>query len=193
VPGCAAAGAAPPLVLAKRISDEAEVWGALVVGLRDYVAKNGFRSVVLGMSGGIDSAVVASIAADAIGGGNVHGVSMPSAYSSEHSRSDASDLAQRLGANYRGVPIATSPIPMSLMSGEAPTSSRGGIEIPTPAKRTASRISGEGTTFIPASRPAKNWPRRRRLAGCAIRPIASSTAAETTPLVSEKTTSGREK
>jgi len=107
VPGCAAAGAAPPLVLAERISDEAEVWGALVVGLRDYVAKNGFRSVVLGMSGGIDSAVVASIAADAIGGGNVHGVSMPSAYSSEHSRSDASDLAQRLGANYRVVPIAT--------------------------------------------------------------------------------------
>jgi len=107
VPGCAAAGAAPPLVLAERISDEAEVWGALVVGLRDYVAKNGFRSVVLGVSGGIDSAVVASIAADAIGGGNVHGVSMPSAYSSEHSRSDASDLAQRLGANYRVVPIAT--------------------------------------------------------------------------------------
>jgi NAD+ synthase (glutamine-hydrolysing) len=107
VPGCAAAGAAPPLVLAKRISDEAEVWGGLVVGLRDYVAKNGFRSVVLGMSGGIDSAVVASIAADAIGGGNVHGVSMPSAYSSAHSRSDASDLAQRLGANYRVVPIAT--------------------------------------------------------------------------------------
>ncbi|MDT4932831.1 MAG: hypothetical protein QOK11_723, partial [Pseudonocardiales bacterium] len=68
--------------------------------------KNGFRSVVLGMSGGIDSAVVAAIAADAIGGGNVHGVSMPSSYSSEHSKSDASDLAVRIGAHYRVVPIA---------------------------------------------------------------------------------------
>jgi NAD+ synthase (glutamine-hydrolysing) len=88
-----------------RIPDEEEVWKALVVGLRDYVVKNGFRSVVLGMSGGIDSAVVAAVAADAIGGENVHGVSMPSAYSSEHSRSDASDLADRLGAHYREVPI----------------------------------------------------------------------------------------
>jgi NAD+ synthase (glutamine-hydrolysing) len=91
---------------AARLSDEAEVWGALVVGLRDYVVKNGFRSVVLGMSGGIDSAVVAALAADAIGGDAVHGVSLPSAYSSDHSRSDASDLAERLGAHYRTVPIA---------------------------------------------------------------------------------------
>jgi NAD+ synthase (glutamine-hydrolysing) len=94
-----------PGVVTDRIPDEEEVWNALVVGLRDYVGKNGFRSVVLGMSGGIDSAVVAAIAADAIGGENVYGVSMPSAYSSEHSRSDASDLAQRLGADYREVPI----------------------------------------------------------------------------------------
>ncbi|MDT4922936.1 MAG: hypothetical protein QOG01_649 [Pseudonocardiales bacterium] len=91
--------------VAPRIPDEAEVWNALVVGLRDYVRKNGFRSVVLGMSGGIDSAVVAAVAADAIGGENVHGVSMPSAYSSDHSRSDAEDLAQRIGARYRSVPI----------------------------------------------------------------------------------------
>ncbi|MFN2560415.1 MAG: NAD+ synthase [Jatrophihabitans sp.] len=94
-----------PAVVTDRVPDEEEVWGALVVGLGDYVHKNGFRSVVLGMSGGIDSAVVAAIAADAIGGENVYGVSMPSAYSSEHSRSDASDLAQRLGAHYREVPI----------------------------------------------------------------------------------------
>jgi NAD+ synthetase len=95
------------LVCAPRLPDEEEVWSALVVGLRDYVRKNGFRSVVLGMSGGIDSAVVAALAADAIGGANVYGVSMPSAYSSSHSRTDASDLAQRLGAHYREVPIAT--------------------------------------------------------------------------------------
>jgi NAD+ synthase (glutamine-hydrolysing) len=88
------------------LPDEAEVWGALVLGLRDYVRKNGFASVVLGLSGGIDSAVVAALAADAIGGENVYGVSLPSAYSSEHSRSDASDLAQRIGAHLRTVPVA---------------------------------------------------------------------------------------
>ncbi|HZY75304.1 MAG TPA: NAD+ synthase [Jatrophihabitantaceae bacterium] len=92
--------------VAERIPDEAEVWGALVTGLCDYVRKNGFSSVVLGMSGGIDSAVVAAIAADAIGGANVHGVSMPSSYSSEHSKSDAAELAERIGADYRVVPIA---------------------------------------------------------------------------------------
>jgi NAD+ synthase (glutamine-hydrolysing) len=86
--------------------DEAEVWGALVTGLRDYVDKNGFSSVVLGMSGGIDSAVVATIAADALGGDRVYGVSMPSSYSSDHSRSDAAELAGRIGAHYRVVPIA---------------------------------------------------------------------------------------
>jgi NAD+ synthase (glutamine-hydrolysing) len=92
--------------VAERIPDDAEVWGALVTGLCDYVRKNGFSSVVLGMSGGIDSAVVAAIAADAIGGANVHGVSMPSSYSSEHSKSDAAELAERIGADYRVVPIA---------------------------------------------------------------------------------------
>jgi NAD+ synthase (glutamine-hydrolysing) len=88
------------------LGDDAEVWGALVLGVRDYVFKNGFTSVVLGMSGGIDSAVVAAIAADAIGGDRVYGVSMPSAYSSDHSKSDAADLARRIGANYREVAIA---------------------------------------------------------------------------------------
>jgi NAD+ synthase (glutamine-hydrolysing) len=94
-----------PAAVTARIPDEEEVWQALVFGVRDYVRKNGFRSVVLGMSGGIDSAVVAALAADAIGGEHVHGVSMPSAYSSGHSRTDASDLAERLGAHYREVPI----------------------------------------------------------------------------------------
>jgi NAD+ synthase (glutamine-hydrolysing) len=77
-----------------------------VIGVRDYAGKNGFRSVVLGLSGGIDSAVVAAIAADALGGENVYGVSMPSDYSSDHSKSDAADLARRIGAHYREVPIA---------------------------------------------------------------------------------------
>ncbi|HSV65993.1 MAG TPA: NAD+ synthase [Mycobacteriales bacterium] len=92
--------------VAARLTDEAEVWGALVTGLRDYARKNSFRTVTLGLSGGIDSAVCATIAADAVGADNVHGVSMPSAYSSTHSRSDAADLADRLGCHHLTVPIA---------------------------------------------------------------------------------------
>ncbi len=95
-----------PAGVAERSVDEEEVWQALVTGTRDYVRKNGFRSVVLGLSGGIDSAVSAVIAADAIGAELVHGVSMPSSYSSEHSRDDAAELARRLGSPYRTVPIA---------------------------------------------------------------------------------------
>jgi NAD+ synthase (glutamine-hydrolysing) len=89
----------------ERLCDEAEVWGALVTGTRDYVRKNGFRSVALGLSGGIDSAVVATIAADAIGAENVFAVSMPSEYSSEHSRSDAAELATRRGIHFQVNPI----------------------------------------------------------------------------------------
>lgn len=81
-------------------SDEEQVWNALVLGLSDYVTKNGFRSVVLGLSGGIDSAVCASIAADALGAENVFGVSMPSKWSSDHSRSDADDTASRIGLKF---------------------------------------------------------------------------------------------
>ncbi|CAM3998422.1 NAD+ synthase [Kibdelosporangium persicum] len=90
---------------AEPLPEEAEVWFALVTGLRDYVHKNGFRSVTFGMSGGIDSAVVAALAADALGGSSVYGVSMPSAYSSEHSKDDAADLARRIGAHYSVQPI----------------------------------------------------------------------------------------
>jgi len=87
-------------------SDDEQVYWACVTGLRDYVIKNGFSSVVLGMSGGIDSALTAAMAADAIGGSNVVGVSMPSTFSSDHSKDDAADLAKRLGADYRVQPIA---------------------------------------------------------------------------------------
>ncbi len=92
--------------ISEPLSDEAEVWHALVIGLRDYVHKNGFSSVTFGFSGGIDSAVVAALAADALGGDNVYGVSMPSEYSSGHSKDDAADLARRIGAHYRVEPIA---------------------------------------------------------------------------------------
>lgn len=93
-------------IIADRLSDEAEIWQALVVGLRDYIAKNGFTSVVLGLSGGIDSALVAAIAIDAIGATNVYGVAMPSKYSSRHSVEDAHALAEATGINFRMVPIA---------------------------------------------------------------------------------------
>lgn len=94
----------PPV--AEPLPELAEVWSALVLGLRDYVRKNGFSSVVLGLSGGIDSAVSAALAVDALGADAVHGVSMPSVYSSEHSRSDASDLASRTGLHYQVQSIA---------------------------------------------------------------------------------------
>ena len=91
--------------IAERLGDEAEIWSALTTGLRDYVNKNGFRSVVIAVSGGIDSAVVAAIAVDALGPERVVGVSMPSGYSSQHSRDDAADLAKRTGFDYRSEPI----------------------------------------------------------------------------------------
>ena len=91
---------APPL------GDEAQMWAGLVVGLRDYVKKNGFKSAVLGLSGGIDSALVAAIAIDALGAKNVYGVAMPSKYSSGHSLEDAQALADATGVNFRTVSIA---------------------------------------------------------------------------------------
>jgi NAD+ synthase (glutamine-hydrolysing) len=91
--------------VAEPVVEEEEVWDALVTGTRDYLAKTGFRQAVIGLSGGIDSSVVAAIAVDAIGPENVVGVSMPSRYSSEHSRGDARELAERLGIRYLAVPI----------------------------------------------------------------------------------------
>lgn len=92
--------------IATPLSDEAEMWQGLVMGLRDYVGKNGFRSVVLGLSGGIDSALVAAIAIDALGAKRVNGVAMPSKYSSGHSVEDAQALADATGIHFRITPIA---------------------------------------------------------------------------------------
>jgi len=102
-PTSIADSAAP--VVATRLSNEAEMWQALVMGLRDYVGKNGFRSVVLGLSGGIDSALVAAIAIDALGAKRVNGVAMPSKYSSGHSVEDAQALATATGIHFRITPI----------------------------------------------------------------------------------------
>lgn len=114
VTGAAAASTSLPQ-LARRVSvppsDEQQVWEALVLGLRDYVEKNGFPSTILGLSGGIDSSVVAAISVDAIGADRTFGVSMPSRYSSDHSRTDADDLAANLGMSYRTEPIADLVLP----------------------------------------------------------------------------------
>jgi NAD+ synthase (glutamine-hydrolysing) len=91
--------------IAERMSDHQEIWNALVMGLRDYVAKNKFRSVVIGLSGGIDSALVAAIAVDALGAKCVNGVAMPSKYSSDHSVEDATAFAANTGIHFRTVAI----------------------------------------------------------------------------------------
>jgi len=97
---------ARPAGVVPRLDDLAEVYAALLTGTRDYVRKNNFGSVVVGLSGGIDSAVVATIAADALGPQQVHVVGMPSRYSSEGSVSDAEELARRQGLRWQLVPIA---------------------------------------------------------------------------------------
>lgn len=88
-------------------SDEEKLYKALVLGLRDYFYKCGFKSAVLGLSGGIDSALTACLAAAALGKENVHGISLPSEFSSQHSLDDAKFLADRLGIKYNVVPIQT--------------------------------------------------------------------------------------
>jgi NAD+ synthase (glutamine-hydrolysing) len=96
---------ARPPSRATPLSTEEEIYRALVVGTRDYVGKNGFTDAVVGLSGGIDSSLVATIAADALGPDHVHGVAMPSRFSSEGSLSDASALAGALGIELRTIPI----------------------------------------------------------------------------------------
>jgi NAD+ synthase (glutamine-hydrolysing) len=102
-PAGAGPGAAGPVW--PRLNPGAEVYAALVTGVRDYVRKNRFRSVILALSGGIDSALTATIAADAVGSDLVHVVLMPSRYSSGHSVTDAEDLVKRQGLHARTVPI----------------------------------------------------------------------------------------
>jgi NAD+ synthase (glutamine-hydrolysing) len=89
----------------RKLSEEEEVYSALVLGVKDYVRKNGFKQVVIGLSGGVDSALVASIASDALGRGNVHGLFMPSRFTSRESREDSYGLAENLGIEIKEVSI----------------------------------------------------------------------------------------
>ena len=95
-----------PVPIQLKISErEQKIYNALVLGVRDYFRKTGYKKAVLGLSGGIDSSLTACIAVDALGPNNVHGVSMPSRYSSDHSRDDAKTLAKNLGIDYRTISI----------------------------------------------------------------------------------------
>jgi NAD+ synthase (glutamine-hydrolysing) len=94
-----------PSLITPLLDPVGEVYAALVLGTRDYVGKNGFTDVVIGLSGGIDSSLVACVATDALGADHVHGVAMPSRYSSEGSRTDAEQLAVALGIDFRTIPI----------------------------------------------------------------------------------------
>jgi len=102
-------------VVNEPLAPEAEVYAALVLGTRDYLAKNGFRDAIVGLSGGIDSSLVTVIAADALEPGHVHALSMPSRYSSEGSRTDAELLAERLGIELHVVAIEQAHVAMAAM------------------------------------------------------------------------------
>ena len=112
-------GGAAQNVLTPPLDPLEEVWQALVMATRDYVRKNGFSDVAVGLSGGIDSSAVAAIAADALGPEHVHGVSMPSRYSSEGSRTDAAQLAANLGIDFHTVPIEPAHAALAGMLDEA--------------------------------------------------------------------------
>jgi NAD+ synthase (glutamine-hydrolysing) len=101
------------------MSPEEEVWTALVVATRDYMGKTGFREALVSLSGGIDSSIVVAIAVEAIGAANVIGVSLPSRYSSQHSRDDARILSERLGIRYLSIPIEPAHAAMLEMLAEA--------------------------------------------------------------------------
>jgi NAD+ synthase (glutamine-hydrolysing) len=105
----------PPATPRTPLTDHAEVYAALVLGTRDYLRKNGFSEAVIGLSGGIDSSLVAAVAVDALGAARVHGISMPSRYSSEGSRDDAGALAERLGIDLKTVAIEEAHVAFAAM------------------------------------------------------------------------------
>jgi NAD+ synthetase len=128
----------PPQVTPYLYSPESELWAALVLGVRDYAAKCGFKKIVLGLSGGIDSALVAAIAATAVGAENVLGLLMPSPYSSDHSITDALSLARNLGIQTQTVPIE--PMMKSFDSALAPLFA--GTDFGVAEENIQSRIRG---------------------------------------------------
>jgi NAD+ synthase (glutamine-hydrolysing) len=147
----AAAGAPSPLPIADLLPPTREVYEALVLGTRDYVTKNGFTDVVLGLSGGIDSSLVAVIAADAIGADHVHGVLMPSRFSSDHSLEDAQKMCAELGIEHRV--IAIEPAHVALLDMLAP--SFAGLEPDITEENLQSRI--RGLVLMALSNKHRGW------------------------------------
>lgn len=135
--GAADQPAAGP-TLAPPLDPVEEVWAALVLATRDYVGKNGFSDVLIGLSGGVDSSLVAAVAVDALGADRVHGVSMPSRFSSSGSRDDAAALARNMGIDYQE--IAIEPAHGSLLEMLAP--SFGDRAADTTEENLQSRIRG---------------------------------------------------
>ncbi len=135
---------APPL------GPEAEVYEALVLGTRDYLAKNGFDDAVIGLSGGIDSSLVAAVAVDAVGADHVHGVTMPSRYSSEGSVSDAAALAGNLGIDL--AEVAIEPAHRAFASSLGPL--LGGVPAGLTDENLQSRIRG---VLLMALSNARGW------------------------------------
>ncbi len=139
---------APPL--APVLDPDAEVYQALVLGTRDYLAKNGFVDAVVGLSGGIDSALVTAVAVDALGAEHVHALAMPSRYSSEGSRGDAGVLAQNLGVDLRTVPIEPAHVSLSGMLASA----LGAVPVGLTDENLQSRIRG---VLLMAVSNAEGW------------------------------------
>ena len=141
---------APAHRVAPPLPEDAEVYRALVLGTRDYLAKNGFTDAVIGLSGGIDSSLVASVAVDALGAERVHGVAMPSRYSSEGSRHDAESLAARLGIDLEVIPIEEAHVALSEMLARALGREPSGLT----DENLQSRIRG---VLLMALSNAKGW------------------------------------
>ena len=151
-------GASPSSATSARIdeplSELDQVLAALALGTRDYVRKNGFTDVVIGLSGGIDSALVAAVAVEALGAQHVHGVSMPSRYSSEGSRTDAADLATRLGIDLRTIPIEPAfAAYLDMLTPSLPEPAPGGAPDLTP-ENLQSRVRG---AILMALSNARGW------------------------------------
>jgi len=135
---------------ASALGPDAEVYAALVLGTRDYLAKNGFVDAVIGVSGGIDSALVAAVAVDALGAGHVHALAMPSRYSSEGSLADATALAENLGIDLRTVPIEPAHVALSGMLGSV----LGDMPVGLTDENLQSRIRG---VLLMAVSNARGW------------------------------------